>query len=244
MFMNEQIHYQLLRIVSDVLSGHSAGSAGRIEQDACRDLIKESINHHVFPLVVDGLMSQKNESVPSVLRSKKLWEVYQNEIVRQAQKTADFLLFYEYLSSKGLHPLVLKGIVCRSLYPYPEHRSSVDEDLLIDPSEFDIFHEVILAYGFDLVSAEDDIRTAGEVSYENRDKHLYIEIHKMPFAPDAKAYAYLNSCFAGQWEEALPWIFVQPLSIPLAIPIIFYILFFMRLNIFYTAVLGFVRCVI
>ena len=190
MFMDEQIHYQLLRIVSDVLSGHSAGSAGRIEQDACRDLLKESINHHVFPLVVDGLMSQKNESVSSVLRSKKLWELYQNEIVRQAQ-------------TKGLHPLVMKGIVCRSLYPYPEHRSSVDEDLLIDPSEFDNFHEAILAYGFDMVSAEDDIRTAGEVSYENRDKNLYIEIHKMPFAPDAKAYAYLNSCFRGAMERGI-----------------------------------------
>ena len=221
MFMDEQIHYQLLRIVSDVLSGQSAGQASRIEQDACnahesdksqinqmsgdmcRDLLKESINHHVFPLVVDGLMSQKNESVSSVLRSKKLWELYQNEIVRQAQKTADFLLFYEYLSSKDLHPLVMKGIVCRSLYPYPEHRSSVDEDLLIDPSEFDNLHEAVLAYGFDLVSAEDDIRTAGEVSYENRDKNLYIEIHKMPFAPDAKAYAYLNSCFRGAMERGI-----------------------------------------
>ena len=213
--MNEQIHFQLLRIISDVLSVQSAGSKDRASQDACntyesgrnrinrmskvtcRDLLKESINHHVFPLAVDGLMSQKNEMLSSVLRSQKLWELYRNEIIRQAQKTADFLLFYEYLSSKGLHPLVMKGIVCRSLYPYPEHRSSVDEDLLIDPSEFDSYHEAILAYGFDLVSAEDVIQTDGEVSYENRDKHLYIEIHKMPFAPDSKAYAYLNNCFRG-----------------------------------------------
>ena len=200
MFMRGYIHFQLLGILSEVLSGQPEGSKRDIEQAdlktyestqtrmrytpdiVLRGMLKESISHHLFPITVDGLLSRKNETISAILRSKRVRELYRNEIIRQAQKTADFLLFYEYLASKGLHPVVMKGIICRSLYPQPEHRSSVDEDLLIDPSEFDSIHKAILAYGLEPVSTEDEIRTAWEVSYESREKHLYIEIHKMPFA--------------------------------------------------------------
>ena len=221
MFMRGYIHFQLLGILSEVLSGQPEGSKRDIEQAdlktyestqtrmrytpdiVLRGMLKESISHHLFPITVDGLLSRKNETISAILRSKRVRELYRNEIIRQAQKTADFLLFYEYLASKGLHPVVMKGIICRSLYPQPEHRSSVDEDLLIDPSEFDSIHKAILAYGLEPVSTEDEIRTAWEVSYESREKHLYIEIHKMPFAPDAKAYACLNNCFEGAKERSI-----------------------------------------
>jgi hypothetical protein len=52
--------------------------------------------------------------------------------VEQAQKTACFLQLYKSFSENGICPIVLKGIVCRSLYgELCDHRASGDEDILI-----------------------------------------------------------------------------------------------------------------
>ncbi len=117
------------------------------------------------------------------------------EIQTQAQRTGDFLLLYDYLLKKGLRPIVMKGIICRSLYPEPEHRPSVDEDLLIDPQDFLLYHRALLEYGMELVGAEEDIGQAHEVSYQNRDTLLYIEVHKHPFPPDDRIFGRWNLFF-------------------------------------------------
>ena len=51
--------------------------------------------------------------------------------IRQATRTAEFLLLLRELNARGLRPAVFKGAVCRSLYPEPEQRPSSDEDILI-----------------------------------------------------------------------------------------------------------------
>ena len=74
--------------------------------------------------------------------------------IRQATRTAEFLLLLRDLDARGLRPLVLKGAVCRSLYPEPEQRPSVDEDLLIPPGDFPAYHAALLAYGLRLMDPE------------------------------------------------------------------------------------------
>ena len=164
------------------------------------DLTKISIDHNVLPLLMDGMdLLNKHRGdgtggLPADLM-KTLRSLQRNEIIMQSQKTAEFLLFYDYLASKGLHPIVLKGIVCRSLYPQPEHRASADEDMLIEPAQFQRYHQAILDYGLKLVKPEEDIQKATEVAYENKESHLYVETHKALFDRESKAYTYLNDCF-------------------------------------------------
>ena len=52
-------------------------------------------------------------------------------IFQQVSRTALFLSDEKELAHLGVQPLVMKGIVCRSLYPKPDLRTSGNEDLLI-----------------------------------------------------------------------------------------------------------------
>jgi hypothetical protein len=58
-------------------------------------------------------------------------------VAAQVSLCSDFLAFLEELELAGFHPLVVKGIVCRTLYPHPELRPSSDEDLYISEEEFE-----------------------------------------------------------------------------------------------------------
>ena len=125
------------------------------------------------------------------------------EILSQANRTGELCLLYRYLRSKGLHPLVMKGIVCRALYPDPEHRPSTDEDLLVKPAEFQQLHQALLNYGLVLSDPGKDAATQFEVAYQDKDKRLYIEVHKTPFTPDSPYLDRLNDCFLGAHDRAV-----------------------------------------
>ena len=61
-------------------------------------------------------------------------DVYKRQM--QSRKTGEFLQLYQKLAEAGLTPLVVKGLVCRSLYREPDYRASGDEDILIPAEQF------------------------------------------------------------------------------------------------------------
>lgn len=195
--MDFHTHLQLLEILSWTLSEQICDPGMTVNQIDGRMLVRDAMNHSVLPLIVDGLLKQRSPSETEGIVGKYGMRQYKERIVMQAGKTAEFLLLYEYLAERGLHPLVLKGIVCRSLYPHPEHRASVDEDLLIDPELFSSYHQALLDYGLHCVNQPERINTDFEVSYENKENHLYIEVHKSLFSPESLAYEDLNGLFDG-----------------------------------------------
>lgn len=148
-----------------------------------------AMDHKILPMVIETL----EEATKYGYYAKRA----RQETQTQACRSADFLLLYEYLLNKGLKPLVLKGIICRSLYPYPEERCSSDEDLWIEKESFDSIHEALLAYGLTLVNPDEDLEEAYEVAYEEKESLLYVEVHKDLFSPTS-VYSYLNGFF----EEA------------------------------------------
>ena len=95
----------------------------------------------------------------------------------------------------------MKGIICRSLYPEPEQRSSSDEDLLIREEEFPAYHKALTEYGLKLAEPDKDIYEEHEVPYCN--SRLYIELHKKPFPPASKAYGDLNCLFEDVHERTV-----------------------------------------
>ena len=58
------------------------------------------------------------------------------ECFAAVSRTALFLSDEKELEHLGVQPLVMKGIVCRNLYPKPDLRPSGDEDLLIPAKDF------------------------------------------------------------------------------------------------------------
>ncbi len=118
--------------------------------------------------------------------------------VKQAARTADFLHLYACLDRMGLRPAVLKGIVCRSLYPEPEQRPSSDEDLLIAPAEFSAYHTALISCGLRLLKPEAPTEEADEVTYVDPKRDLTLELHLRPFpsGPDAAAFIDCNRFFS------------------------------------------------
>lgn len=124
-----------------------------------------------------------------------------NLTVAQASQTAEFLLLYGLLAERGLRPIITKGIMCRRLYPYPDQRVSVDEDMLIDPKLMPEYHRAMLERGFELVEPDCSVESDHEIAYSHPDSHLYIEIHKTFFPPDSSAYGSCNAVLEGAPER-------------------------------------------
>ena len=185
-----------------VLHGKKVSWVRELDSDAWEQLYQCAVKHSILPLVTDAVppdVMNAEVSEPAavfIARSRR-------EILRQAAKTGEMCLLYRHLRSKGLFPLVMKGIVCRALYPDPEHRSSVDEDLLVKPAVFQKMHEVLLDYGLTPDVSDQDAAEHFEISYRDDSRRIYIEVHKTPFTPDSPLLDRLNDCFLGAYDRAI-----------------------------------------
>lgn len=99
----------------------------------------------------------------------------------QTMKTGEFFGLFKHLWEAGVQPLVVKGIVCRSLYPKPDYRLSGDEAVLIPADQFDKCHQAMLDYGMQPSDPSQDIHEAFEVPYGKPGSTLYIELQNVCF---------------------------------------------------------------
>ena len=160
-----------------------------------KDILRLSSIHMVNPLVVDALYHTYPEKM-EVYKKRAI-----DQTVKQAGRTASFLLLYQKMQEAGLSPIVMKGIVSRNMYEEPEARYSVDEDLLIDPDEIHPYHDFLLKHGFHLVGENSHIDTADEISYQNKKNHLYLEVHKHLFDPNDEFFGGLSQSFENGEES-------------------------------------------
>lgn len=157
-----------------------------LSREEARPVVRLAREHSALPLIVEAA----GEALLAVHPHAKALTI------AQAQRTADFLLLYDFLSERGLRPAVMKGITLRALYPQPEQRASTDEDLLVRPEDFPAYHQAMLDYGLALVNPDENLETSDEVSYEDKTRGLYIEVHKSGFSASS-AYGDLNALFEG-----------------------------------------------
>ena len=158
--------------------------------------------HRVLPLIYDAVVrsAAAGKADPGLMMAVKRQSM--QLVMLQTQRTSAFLQLLPALISAGLTPLVVKGIVCRELYPNPDYRLSGDEDVLIPETQFALCHETMLSQGMVLSDAAQDLK-AFEVSYRQQGSKLHIELHKQLFSPEADAYADFNHFFAGVHERSI-----------------------------------------
>lgn len=158
-------------------------------------------SHRVLPLVFETVHALPElEGSPLLPPLKRT--VFQQVMV-QTRKTADLLSLLQTLASAGLHPLVVKGILCRELYPLPDHRSSSDEDLLIAPEEFPLYHQIFAQAGLHTTLQGADLTTTYEIPYRQENGPLYIELHRHLFPPESESYGDLNQFFRDARKRAV-----------------------------------------
>ena len=164
-----------------------------------RELFALARAHKVLPLVFEPAYPGLSQTDPALAASLK--RQVRQQVIVQTLQTADFLELYQALSQSGITPLVVKGIVCRRLYPRPDHRPSGDEDLLIPPEQFDLCHRTMTRLGFSTTEPEPE--KAWEVPYRRSGSPLYIELHKQLFSPGFGTDAEFNEFFADSIQSSV-----------------------------------------
>lgn len=156
--------------------------------------------HHVLPMIYEAVIhspsAQKADPQIFATAKKQTMKV----VMLQTIKTNAFLKLLKDLDLAGVRPLVVKGIICRELYPNPDYRISGDEDVLIPEKQFALCHETMLAYGMELADTAQDLNKF-EVSYGQKGSNLHIELHRKLFSPESEAFADFNRFFEGVHER-------------------------------------------
>ncbi len=145
--------------------------------------------HKNLPLIYEGLhtlLPMRTELPADIAACMQEYRhrTYQT-VIGQTTRTLSFLQLYEALAAEGIRPLVVKGIVCRALYPKPDHRPSSDEDILIPPAQFAACDALFRARGATLRNPTADRHDGvpAERGYVFSDG-LYIELHTSFFSGD------------------------------------------------------------
>lgn len=159
--------------------------------------------HNVLPMIYEAVYR-----CPSAQRlSPQFFAHFKRRTIQsvmlQTVKTSEFLRLFDHLKQAGVTPCVVKGIVCRSLYPNPDARASGDEDVLIPPEQFALCHQAMLDFGMAPVEPDKDLEAAYEVPYGKPGSPLCIELHKSLFPPDSAAYGDFNRYFANIHAHAI-----------------------------------------
>jgi len=152
--------------------------------------------HQVLPLFYDAVYPYV--TAPLAAEIKRMVRL---QVMQQTMKTSEFLELNRKLQFAGVKPLVVKGLVCRNLYPNPDARASGDEDVLIPGELFARCHRVLLAFGMQTTEAAPT--SAYEVPYRKDGSLLYIELHKHLFPPESAAYGNLNRFFVDVHDRAV-----------------------------------------
>lgn len=157
--------------------------------------------HSLLPVVLHAA-----GSVPSLTALPDA-ELYRKRgrrhVVLQVMKTRAFLALYSRLTEQGLRPLVVKGLICRSLYPQGDLRLSSDEDILIEPQQVELCHSVMVSCGLTTEMPAEQRQTAQEITYVQPGGGLRVEVHTRLFPPEAAAYGHWNGWFAQAGENAV-----------------------------------------
>ncbi len=125
------------------------------------------------------------------------------QVSRQALQENEFLNLILFLRERGLEPVVMKGALCRALYPRPLLRPSVDDDVLIPGDQGPAYHQALLDFGMTADDPDVDPETAWELSYHKPNSPLYVEVHKALFAPDSNSFTRFNEPFPGAVDRAV-----------------------------------------
>lgn len=167
-----------------------------------QELFRMAGIHNVLPLFYEAVYT-----APSLQAEQTLLAPVKSQIrmllALQTQRTAEFLELNRWLQAAGVRPLVVKGIICRDLYPQPDHRPSSDEDVLIPAEQFALCHQVLSDYGMYSEKEPDAAAEDYEVSYRKSGSPVFIELHKQLFPPASDAYGELNRFFEGVFDRAV-----------------------------------------
>ena len=166
-------------------------------------LLKQADAHRLLAVILDAAFALPSLRASGAQNGPDLraWrEEALSQINRQVVQENEFLNLILALRERGLEPLVVKGAICRALYPKPLLRPSVDDDLLIRPEQAAAFHAALLELGLTEDHGATNPEALWELSYHKPDSPLYIELHTCLFDPESPIFSGFNGLFADAFD--------------------------------------------
>lgn len=126
-------------------------------------------------------------------------------IGQQIKKTEAFLELYRAFLKEDLHPIVMKGIVCRQLYGnHAEKRPSGDEDILVRKEDFYKVKAVMEAQGY--TCSKPDVTLAQleqlqDVGFYENNIGFLIEVHTNIMGHTNRMRSKMGDCFQDVFER-------------------------------------------
>ena len=191
----ERIHSAFLKIMHSAMQGETLRSFEGLTAEDWKELFTLAEIHRVLPLVYQTVYAVPELGDTAAVRSR-----VRRLVMLQTMKTAEFLELYEKFRAEGIVPVVVKGMLCRRLYPQPDLRLSDDEDILIPPEQFEKAHRILTDFG---MYTKDDFDLSGELDYYRTNSTLYVELHRSLFPSDSEAYGAWNRFFDGLYEQTV-----------------------------------------
>lgn len=152
------------------------------------ELYRLAVVHKLVPVVYETLSGEPEAFGEARLRWKQETML---SVALQAKRTEAALRLCAALNAADVPYALVKGLICRSLYPHPDHRASADEDLFVLPEHRVACEAVLAAQG--LVCAESG---ATESKWSCAESGLAIELHLQLFSEEYEAERRMNAYFA------------------------------------------------
>lgn len=194
--------YLLLQLLSSSVHGTEVVES-KLIYDEWIELLSLTQAHNVLPLVFEKAIEIEN-FVDTPIVSRYMTDVM-SVVAGQARRTEAFLTLYKAFLKVDIHPIVMKGLICRQLYgEYCDHRPSGDEDILILKSEYEQVQQILQENGYrseyhDITDAQlDDLQ---EVTFYSGQTGLSIEVHLNPIGHEDGWRRQLNDCFRDVFQN-------------------------------------------
>lgn len=196
--MNE-MNLHFLQVLRSALRGEKVNMEG-LAPEQWRELLGIAETHKLLPLVLDALRDCPELQSMELAQLAAFRRQARHHVLMQTLRTGEFLALNRTLRAAGIKPLVVKGLVCRQLYPKPDLRPSGDEDVLVSEDQFPRCCRLMGEAGMKPGTEE---KEASEIPFRKQGSPLYIELHKNLFEPQSQACGDLNRFFGNVFENAV-----------------------------------------
>lgn len=150
-----------------------------LSQEEWKSLAKLAKAHNVLPLIFEK--ASEFDNFCALEEYLQIAAQAMTIVAEQSRRTAAFLELYSLFLQADLHPIVMKGIVCRQLYgQYCDHRPSGDEDLFIHRRDFEKVRQILTQHGYRSPHQNitfDQLETLQEMNFSNKQTGLDIDLH-------------------------------------------------------------------
>lgn len=192
------LNKKFLDILKSAIRGESYEEQELMNAGEWQYIMRLAEIHKVLPLIFEAVykvpsLQPANAPFMGNIRPRVL-----RQVTLQMMKTNEFLMLNQYLWKANVKPLVVKGVICRNIYPNPDYRMSGDEDILIPVEVEEAAQNALESYDMFEVT-----RKSYEITYQKKNSPLNVELHTHLFETESEAYGDFNRFFEGVFERAI-----------------------------------------